>query len=238
MIVSIHQPNFLPWYGYFVKIVRSDVFVILDNVQFTKGGYCNRVKIKNKNGTESWLTIPVKLSEGSFKDLNEVQIDNTKPWQKDIINKLSDYYRKAPYLKESLETIIGVINAKHYPSLASLNTALIIKILDLLRIKREIRVASNMELNGLHNNELLIAIIKEVSADTYLSGTGAKNYMNEQLYVNAGIKLEYNQVKVSEYSQINGTTFIPNLSIIDILFNEGLEGTKEFLQLVMDERTY
>lgn len=230
MIVSIHQPNFLPWFGYFAKIIRSDVFVVLDNVQFTKGGFSNRVKIKSKNGEGVWLTVPVKLSEGTYRNINEIQIDYTKRWEKDIENKLRDFYKKAPFVNETLEHFVNLLSARSYSSLGDLNTTLILNIVDLLGIKRRILVASAMRLPKLSNNELLIEIIKSTGADTYLSGLGGKKYMDEEMYYKAGMKILYNEVSVPEYEQVNGNTFVPNLSIIDMFFNVGIEGTKQLLK--------
>jgi len=232
MIVSIHQPNFLPWFGYFAKIVRSDVFVILDNVQFTKGGFSNRVKIKSKNGEGVWLTVPVKVSEGTFRNINEIQIDYTKKWEKDIENKLRDFYKKAPFVNNTLQHFVDLFSAKTYSSLGELNTTLILDIIDLLGLRRKTLIAGAMDLPKISNNELLIEIIKRIGGDTYLSGLGGKKYMDEELYYNAGIKIIYNDVTVPEYEQVNGPAFVPNLSIIDMLFNIGIEGTKQLLKTV------
>jgi hypothetical protein len=230
MIVSIHQPNFLPWVGYFVKIIRSDLFVMLDNVQFTKGGFCNRVKVKGKNGLETWLTVPVKLAEGTFKNINELHIDYSKNWIIDIGNRLNDYYHKAPFKNKVLPFLFETLNEKTYHSLAQLNGALILKVLDILRIERKIVWASSFGANSLTSNELLVDILQTVQANTYLSGTGAKKYMDETLYNRAGLNIRYNEFSLPEYRQVNGLDFVPNLSVIDILLNIGSDATREVLE--------
>jgi len=225
--IGIHQPNFIPWIGYFVKVAKSNTFVLLDNVQYTKGGFSNRVKIKNKNGEGAWITVPLKATGGHFKNINEIQVDYNRAWQKDIENKLRDYYKKAPFINETIEIFSWILNKGSYSSLSALNCTLLFEIFMLLEIRTEIKKASEMNLPAASNNELLIAIIKNCGGDVYLAGLGGKKYMDENLYHENNISIIYNTVTEKPYPQVNGRDFIPNLSVIDMMFNIGIDETKK-----------
>src|SRR3982750_3176011 len=94
-VVSIHQPNYIPWLGYFHKMIKSDFFVLLDNVQYVKGTVANRNYIKDKKGEACLLSVSVKLSEGAYQKYNQIGIDYSNKWNKKHINSIKDAYLKA-----------------------------------------------------------------------------------------------------------------------------------------------
>lgn len=219
MKTGIHQPNFLPWLGYFYKIHKSDHFVLIDNVQFIKGSVCNRAKIKNNQGAEIWLTVPVKGNKGSYVNYNELELDYTQKWAVKMINQLNAAYVKAPYFDMFFNPLSDLLKQEH-KSLADLNITLIKYICGQLGIKTPMSVASELAIDFGRKNDLNLNICKYFKANIYLSGTGAKKYNDEALFKNEGIAVEYSDFVHPVYPQQFGT-FIPGLSIVDLLFNCG-----------------
>lgn len=227
MIVGIHQPNYLPWLGYFYKVARSDIFVFLDNVQYSKNSIINRNKIKTPQGA-AWLAVGV-LTKGRFGQLiKEVEINNDTSWGNTHEKSISQNYSKTPYFKKYKVSLEDVYH-RRWGKLVDLNEALIKLNCDLLGIKgvRFIR-ASELNVSG-QSTELLINICKAVSADTYLSGFGGKKYMDGKAFEQAGISLRYYGFEHPTYNQLWGE-FIPNLSIIDLLFNVGEKSLEMLLK--------
>ncbi len=223
-VLSIHQPNYLPWLGYFYKIYKSDVFVILDNVQYVKNSIANRNKIKNNKGEAIWLTVPVKISKGHDQNYNEIKIDYEQKWQQKHINFLREYYRKALYFDDYFTEISEIIKLR-FNTLAELNTELIKYFCSKLLIETPIYISSAFNQEFGKKNLQNINICKYFEATTYLSGEGAKKYNDEELFKSNNIKLKYSAFELPQYSQLFGT-FIPNLSVVDIIFNCGPESTK------------
>ena len=218
MIVAIHQPNYLPWLGYFYKIANCDIFVLLDNVQYNKNGFRNRNKIKTPQGTV-WLSVGV-LTKGRYGQLiTEVEINNSVPWSSIHEKSISQNYSRAPYFKK-YKAFFEDIYHKKWGTLVDLDEALIKVIYEILGIKsvKFIR-ASELNVTG-ESTELLVNICKAVGADTYLSGPSGQKYMDEELFEKEGISLRYSDFRHPTYTQLWGD-FTPSMSIIDLIFNEG-----------------
>jgi len=217
-VAAIHQPNYLPWLGYFYKVINCDVFVFLDSVQYTKNSFINRNKIKTPQGA-IWLTVGV-LSKGKYGQLiSETKINNDISWSKNHWKSVSQAYSRAPYF-DNYEKYLAGIYQKHWEYLADLNETLIKANCDMLAITNvQFIKASDLNVSGT-GTELLINICKEVEADTYLSGFGGVKYMEEDKFRESGIELKYYSFEHPVYHQLWGD-FIPNLAIIDLLFNEG-----------------
>ncbi len=220
MICSIHQPQSFPWLGYFAKIIASDVFIYLDNVQYKKNEYQNRNRIKYK-GQANWLTIPVRHSFGQL--INEIEINNKENWRRKILNTLKTYYAAAPHISDYFPEIEGFINAPH-TSLAEFNMEFINWVLRKLNIPTKTLIASELfsadQLQQYEASEKLVRLIKKTDASTYLSGAGGKDYLNESLFLDRNIKILYQNYVHPEYQQL-GENFVSHLSILDLLFNEG-----------------
>ena len=219
MIVSIHQPNYLPWLGYFDKIKRSDYFVVFDNVQFPRGKnhFGHRNHIKTNTGSK-WLTVSVK-DKSSLKPFNIIEVNDT--WQEEHIRLIEAFYRKAPHFNEYYPSIKELILAD-YKSLSDLNLALIKYFLEVLEIETKVLLSSEICPEELVGLERILYIIDELQATEYISGTGpgSMRYIDEEAFFNRGVKLTWQHYKHPEYSQQYGE-FIPYMSIIDLLFNEG-----------------
>lgn len=220
-IVSIHQPDFIPYLGFFNKVRLSNILIIGDTVQYSKGNYQNRVQIKNPNGA-SWLSVPVTYFLGQI--LNTIKITDPKkdPWYEKHLAILQSCYKKAPYFVEYFPKFESIYKKK-YEFLADMNIDFIKTVLEILDYKIEIKRASELELSK-GKTEGIIEMCQKVDADSYLSGMGGKKYNDESLMNQNGIKLLYNKYEHPKYNQqFMNLDFIPGLSIMDLIFNEGPE---------------
>lgn len=228
MIISVHQPHFLPWIGYVNKIINSDVFVILDTVQFRKNYFQNRVLIKNQDGTPLWLSVPVKKAKLETY-ISEIEISD-KNWKNKATKTLESLYSQTPYFSELYPSLFEILSSG-FDRLSPLNIALLRWLLEKLGIKTEIFIAGNLNITSADPNDRLIKICKYFSATDYIAGKGGHNYMDEELYKANGINIIYQVYNPSEtiYKQINGD-FLPGLSVIDLLFNEGSKKSLEVIR--------
>lgn len=221
MIVAIHQPNFLPWLGFFHKLKMSDVFVLFDDVQLPRGrSFCNRVAIRI--GDESrWLTVPV-LGKSKLPEIREVLIDEGQPWRRKHLQTLRAAYQKAPFFMPVFEALEDIYRSET-PYLIDLNVSLIQLAINFMGIKTKLVKSSDLNIDYQNGGDHLLAIVKAIGANTYLTGEGqgSRRYVIEENFEKAGISVLYQNFKHPIYPQ-RGPGFIPNLSIIDLLFNEGL----------------
>lgn len=216
--ITIHQPQYLPWVPYFDKILRSDVFVILDNVQFQKNGLQNRNQIKTVNGV-TWLTVPVQHSFGQA--ISETKIADQKQVHKHL-KTIEMAYKKSPYYAEIIELVRPVIEADH-TFLSNLNCELLGNFLGYLEYKGDVIKASELGVTG-KGSDLVLNICKTLNADVYISGAGGKDYMKLEDFENSNIKVVFQEYKNVEYPQLfQEQGFVRDLSILDLLFNNGKE---------------
>lgn len=213
--IAILQPGYLPWLGFFEQMYRSDVFVIYDDVQYDKNGWRNRNRIKTASGAQ-WLTVPV-IVKGKPK-ISEVLIDNTKNWSKKHLQAIKTNYAKAPNFTQCFSLLVEILEKK-WDRLVDLDVILIKKMAEILGLKREIVLSSELGITG-GRIDRLIKICQYFKADVFYEGAAGKNYINEKDFLDAGIKIEFQDYQHPIYKQLFGD-FIPYLSIIDLLFNEG-----------------
>lgn len=223
MKVAIHQPQYLPWPGYFNKILQCDIFVFLDDVQYKKNEWQNRNKIKTATG-EQWLTVPVHYKFG--QKINEVKIDNKIFWFKDHLKSIKINYSKSIFFHEFFPYVENFLN-KEYEKLVDVNIESVKMILFYLGIKKKIVLSSDLQVEG-EKTQRLVNICKKLKADVYVSGIGAKDYLEIEEFKKNNIKVVFQQYTTPEYPQLFGK-FIPNLSIIDMIFNTGKEKTLELI---------
>jgi len=222
MIVSIHQSQYLPWPAYFKKIAQSDIFVVMDDVQYQKNGVQNRNKVRNKSG-DFWLTIPVS---GSLDDMIKDKKIADKKWKKKHFQSLSQAYAKAPYWGDYSDFFHKLYQSE-ICLLHEVNNAFMTYILEQLDIKTNMVLMSEIECQG-EKSALVLDICSTLGATTYLSGTGSKTYLNEAAFIENGIKIEYMESVNPEYTQVHGE-FIPDLSILDMIFNVDKKTVKDYL---------
>lgn len=224
-IIAIHQPQYLPYLGFFHKLVHCDVFVALDHIQFQKNGLQNRNKIKTSQGWQ-WLTVPVLHRFGQL--INEVQINNEVSWNRKHWSALVSNYSSAPYYEMYCQELKRFFEMK-WRNLCELNMVLIHWAKDLLDIKTPILYSSALGVEG-NQTKLLINICKALEAEHYLSGPGGKEYMDTSLFKNAGINVIWQEYVSPVYPQgFSNMGFMPNLSVVDVLFCCG-PNTARFLE--------
>lgn len=228
-VVAIHQPNFFPWLGFFTKIMRSDVFVLLDDVQFQKTGgtWTNRVQLL-VSGKAHWVTAPIVRSHHGVRNINEMHFNSTDNWRSKMIATISMNYRKAPFFEASMPVLKPLIEHPD-DNIAAYNCHAIQAILDHLNIKHDHLISSSELPHEGKANNLLISLTKAVEGDTYLSGDGADGYQNPELFQEAGIALQYLHFKHPQYPQHGVAEFVPGLSILDALMNIGFANTQSLL---------
>ncbi|MCG3697542.1 WbqC family protein [Aliarcobacter butzleri] len=216
MIVSIHQPNYIPWLGYFYKIAVSDIFVFLDNVQFTKGDFINRVKIYSPQKEYQWLTIPVNVSNETI--INTIEINHN--WQQKHLKTIVQIYSKAKYFNDIFKDI-EKIYLSEYKFLSELNMALSKYIISKFHLNTKIFKSSDLDIEKkLSSDSRLIEIVKRLNGMKYLSGSGGFNYQSVQKFNNLNIDvLSYSINKKFTYETKYKDKI--GLSILDFIFNEG-----------------
>lgn len=218
MIIAVHQPQYLPWLGYFDKIDRADIFVLLDNVQFKKNEWQNRNKIKTADGWQ-WLTVPVMYRFPQM--INEVEINNKERWQHKQRQTIVSNYKRASCWN-FLEVFFEDLLQSHWQTISQLNIYVVKKLVEILGIKTPLFIASEMEQLPEDPDERLIAITKYYGADTYLAGSGGRDYMNMEKYEENGIKVVFQDYRHPVYNQLFGD-FLPFMSVIDLMYNHGNE---------------
>jgi hypothetical protein len=218
MILSAHQLHYLPWLRYFHKIANSDVFVVMDNIQFNKNGWQNRNKIKNSG---SWMYLTIPILQKFQQRIDEVKIDNTQNWRKKHWGSLTHNYAKSPYFNE-YKNFFEKIYQREWRFLNDVNYEMLYFFLKALGIKTKIVKASDLKVEG-EDSVRLVNICKKLEADTYLSGAYALEvYLDEKVFNDAGIKVILQDWHCPQYEQqFMEAGFIPDLSIIDLLFNHG-----------------
>ncbi len=209
----------MPWLGYFSKIAQSDVFIILDNVEYQVGNansITNRVKIKTQSG-ELFFTVPVK--KGNLKNINQQLIDWNQPWLKKQWKTIEMAYAKAPYKNQALEFFHPILH-QQFESLSAYNTNIIHQICAELKIKTQLFIASEVLNISDEKNQRLIDLCKNFDCNIYLSGNGAKKYNDEKLFSENGVSITYTAFQHPTYPQLHDE-FIAGLSILDTWMNCG-----------------
>jgi len=223
MLLMGHQPNYLPYPGLFEKAFRSDRFVIVDHVQFVKRGpfgwiHRNRIRTESPQGWD-WLTVPV-LTKGKFtQSIRETQIDNELPWARKHWRTLEWNYRIAPYYADYAPELRAVYE-KSWKWLCDLSVELIRLMLRWLDIPRKLEFTSEKGIEGKATG-LVVNMCKAFGADAYLSGMHGHDYLDAAEFDRAGIRLEFQEFEMPPYPQCAPGPFVPNLSVIDLLFNCG-----------------
>ena len=218
MIVSINQPAYMPWLGYFHRIAISDLHIVLDHVQFEKNSFTNRNRIRTANGPQ-WLTVPVQTS-GKFGELpiSELAIDNRQEWARKHRDSIRQSYAKAPHFKEH-ERFLEAVFSRRWEKLADLAKEITDHLLNAFAIQTPLRFSSQMDVPG-RKSELVLNLCREVGANTYISGPLGRGYLDEAGFREAGIEVVYHDFHHPVYHQVY-KPFEPNMAAIDLLFNCG-----------------
>ena len=220
MIVTIHQPEHLPWLGFFDKISQADCLVLLDHVQFRKNYFQNRNRIRSSQGS-TWLTVPVRLKGRFGQALNQVEIDNAgnPKWREKSWKTISQYYVKAPFFSPYAPFFESLYRTE-WQQLAELNESIIEYVISALGIEVAVIKSSTLDVEEEKKGDLVLEISRKVGADTYLSGVSGPDYLEPEKFAESGIELTFQNFQHPVYRQLFDP-FIPNMSIIDLLFNHG-----------------
>lgn len=217
MILTAHQPVYLPWLGLFHKIACSDAYCYFDDVQYQVKDFNSRNKIKTASG-DIWLTVPVLTNGYREKKIREIEINNGLDWRKKHWKSIYLNYKKAPYF----DKYIGFLEETYkrdWQFLSELNEYMLKWFLEQLGIKVGYFKASELKFEG-YKSELVLNMCKKLKADIYIFGALGKDYADKEKFKEAGTKIFFQEYHHPKYRQI-GKEFLPNMSIIDLLFNEG-----------------
>ena len=217
MILSAHQPAYLPWLGYFEKIQASDIFVYLDTVQYEKNSFINRNKIKTPNGWQ-WLTIPVRSKGHLNTTLFEIEVDEKQPWRTKHLKSIEMNYKNAHYFSHSFVQLQQIMSISNF-NLADLCWEHLNFWLNKFEIKTKIVRSSELNLHS-KNSDLIMDLCNYFSIKKYYSGALGGNYLNELKFLNHGIKITYQNFNHPVYEQMWGK-FVPYMSIVDYWMNCG-----------------
>ncbi len=224
-LIAIHQPNYLPWLGYFRKMALADTFVFLNDVQYSKNGYINRVQILHA-GRPRWLTVPVSARLGEAIGAVGVADPN---WARSHLGSLRNFYAGAPAFKSVWPGIQALYRDLPPGGLAVINEALIRRVCDGLALRMAFRHASEFDTGAAAADDRLIEIVRAIDpSGQYLSGRGGASYQDPEKFRAAGIGLAYTDFRHPEYAQ-QTDAFVPGLSILDAIFHLGWDGTRALI---------
>lgn len=227
MIVSINQPAYLPWLGYFQRIAVSDLHIVLDHVQFEKNSFVNRNRIRAKDAPV-WLTVPVS-TKGKFGELSIATLEfaPNQPWQKKHWASIKQTYGKAPHFARYAPAY-EALYAQEWPSFAPMVLAFLKQHLDDLGITTPLRRSSEMAIEGA-KSDLVLNLCRATGATTYLSGALGRDYLDEASFRDAGIAVQYQNYQHPVYTQA-WPGFEPYMCVLDLLFLHGPESRDILLQ--------
>ncbi len=214
-LITIHQPNYMPWPGFFHKWLLADTFVVLDTVQYHKNEWQNRNRIKTIQGAQ-WITVPVTYRFPQL--IHEVGIAPSN-WAKKQIASIEQAYTKAPFFNDYWQPIKHILLQQH-DRLVHLNVALITTLGQMVGCTAPLLLASDLPIKQHDPTLRLIEICKHLHGDAYLSGAEGRNYLQTSLFHDHKLSLYFQHVHPPTYPQLHGE-FIPYLSVLDMLFHVG-----------------
>ena len=232
MIITVHQPHYLPWLGYLHRMASADLFILLDHVQFERGNYQNRTQIL-VHGAPRWLTVPV-VQRSQKERICEKLVQNNDAggprwWSQVHFQTLRHAYREAACINVYLRELRAIFEAR-WECLADMNAAALEFLRGALGIRTPIVRSSELGVDGAKSG-LILNLCREVGADTLLAGLGgSRHYLDAQAFSEAGVGIAYQSFTHPVYPQCGGGTFVPGLSAVDLLFNCGDASRRLLLQ--------
>jgi WbqC-like protein family len=216
---AILQPGFLPWLGFFEQMSRADVFVFLDDVQYTKNDWRNRNRIKTKDGTQ-WLTVPVSYTFG--QKILDVAIDHSTPWAQKQIRAIESWYRRAHHFERYSGDLAAILGKRH-ARLVDLDIELTVWLQNQIGLHVKLLRSSELPIASQDRQLKLIELCKSLGCDTFYEGNAGQSYMDVGLFRAHGVEVEFQQYSHPYYPQLwsKEQGFISHLSVIDLLFNHG-----------------
>ncbi len=229
MQLAIHQPEFMPWLGFFHKMALADLYVVFDHVQFKKRYFENRNRIVSPRGEVSYIVTPVKSKGKYTQSICDVEIDNTQYWQNKILKKVEHFYCTAPYFEHYYENFRSTL-LRPYDRLIELNMALINFFRMQLNIHTPMVYSSSMNVTTYTGSDLILQICLQQKADVYLCGASGRDYLKLENFTKNGVDIRWLDYKSPVYPQLC-QGFVPNLSTVDLLFNHGERSLKILMHM-------
>lgn len=228
MKLAIHQPEFFPWIGFFNKMSKVDKFVLLDNVQYETGNFQSRNRIIGVEKPQ-YIIVPIEKKGYLRKSLKDIKIQSEirMRWKRKFLATIYYHYYRHPYFQQYYPHIEKLVNSE-IDSLCDFNIKVILWWASELGIQPEFVRASELNVFG-SKSSLLVDICKKTNADIYISGVGAKNYMDITMFEDNEIEVIFNQYIPRKYFQHGREEFVPYLSTLDLLMNVGAANAKEIV---------
>lgn len=226
VVVAIHQPNFFPWLGWFHKLARADVFVLLDDVEFSRGSYINRTRLL-VNGEPVWMTAPVVRTGTGNQAIRDTRINEATPWRQKMLKTLENTYRRAPAFDEAYPVIRELVGSS-CDMLAGYNEQALMGVAEALGLPTSRFVRSSAFDCTARATERLVQLVTALGGTAYLSGGGAAGYQEEKYFDDAGIDLLPTGFVARPYPQ-RSEQFVPGLSVLDAVMNVGFAETRALL---------
>ncbi len=223
MNVVISQPMFFPWVGMFEQIRLADIYVHYTDVQFSKGGFVNRVQIKTARGIK-WLTVPLRnLSLGMT--IGEVHINDQKDWRRQHLELLKQSYAKTPFFQDMIQLVETVYGREHVTigQLSEGSLAVVLEYFGMDQGRRFVPV-EELAVPG-SSSQRVLDIVSKLGGTDYISGLGGMKYLDHECFDAAGIKVRYMNYNKTPYPQQHGE-FTPYVSILDLITNVGTDGKR------------
>jgi len=231
VILTAHQPVYLPWLGLFHKIALADLFCYFDIAQYQTKDYNNRNKIKTHNG-ETWLSVPVESKNHFDKSVGDIRIVQNG-WQRKHFKSIQLSYQKASYYRDYIDGLEAVLVGQLFETLSALNLQILRFLMSCLALKTPIVKASDYAFQGT-KSDLVLDMCLQLRADTYIFGAQGRDYADVDKFRASGVEPRFQDYRHPVYRQLHGE-FLPYMSVIDLLFNEGPRG-KEILLSGNDTR--
>jgi hypothetical protein len=217
VILTAHQPAYLPWLGLFHKIALADLFCYFDVAQYQTKDFNNRNRIKTHRG-EIWLSVPVE-SKGHFgKSVGDIRIVSNG-WQRKHFKSIQLSYQKAAYFRDYIEGLEAILMGRQFETLAALNLQMLRFLMGCLKLETPIVKASDYAFQGT-KSDLVLDMCLQLKADHYIFGAQGRNYADVGKFVASGVDPYFQDYQHPVYRQLHGE-FLPYMSVIDLLFNEG-----------------
>lgn len=227
-LVAIHQPNFLPWLGYFDKLARADVFVLLDTVQFPKSGgtWMNRVRL-GVGAEPAWITVPVVRAYSGRRRVNEIRIDERRPWRARMLRTIEQSYAWAPFFDEVMPLVRRLLMIDT-DVIADFNESGIRILASSLGLDQRKITRSSLYGTSGSSTDLLIELTRAVGGTAYLSGAGADGYQDPDKFARSGVELVRQEFDHPTYPH-RFNPAVPGLSVVDALMACGFAGANALL---------
>ena len=227
MILTAHQPCYLPWLGLFHKVARADRFISFNQVQYQAKDWNNRNQIKSEHGT-LWLSVPVLRKGRLDRSYADIKINNEVAWQRKHWNTLKANYSKAPYFKKYADFFEDTYD-RDWKYLVELNESMLQWFFDILGLDRKVESAADFDFVG-EKSDLVLDMCRKTNAQTYIFGPQGVNYADTAAFEACDINLIFDSYNHPEYPQLQGD-FISHLSIVDLLFNCGDDSLEILMSL-------